>query len=227
MVVVPVDRAHPLDRDRVVRMALTVLDEVGLENLTLYRIAQRLNVKAPALYWHFKNKKELLDAMGTTVLMDSLLPESDSWAARYVGPDGWREFIRSYAADLRATLLKYRDGAKMVPGTLLTDTRMYAIQETMVTVFKSAGFTAEAAAVTMQIVYNFTVGFAIEEQARHPRPDTPDPNYTPENRLRRIDSGIAPAVARLAAADHPGAADESFTAGLTVIISGLESLRSS
>src|SRR5262245_36093000 len=62
-----------LDRETVVRTALRVLDEVGLEGLTLRRIAAELDVQAPALYWHFKNKQELLDEMATTMLVDALV----------------------------------------------------------------------------------------------------------------------------------------------------------
>lgn len=54
-----------IDRRQVVDTALRLLNEVGLDGLTLRRIAKELNVQAPALYWHFKNKQELLDEMAT------------------------------------------------------------------------------------------------------------------------------------------------------------------
>jgi AcrR family transcriptional regulator len=223
----PVDRNQPIDRERLVRTALELLDEVGLANLTLRRIADRLNVKAPALYWHFKNKKELLDAMGTTVLTDAVLPLGDlSWTedAEFAGPDGWRAFARRHSQGLRAALLKYRDGAKMVPGTYLTDTRMYAVQEAALGIFRRGGFTPELASAALQTLYSFTVGFAIEEQAMYPRPGEVDENYAPERRLRRIDPEIAPTVAELAAADHIRAGDRNFAGGVAIIIAGLESV---
>lgn len=223
----PVDRDQPIDRDRLVHVALALMDEVGLERLTLRRIADRLNVKAPALYWHFKNKKELLDAMATTVLMDAVLVEGGTpWASdpKFAGADGWRAFARQYSQGLRAALLKYRDGAKMVPGTYLTDTRMYAVQEAALGIFRRGGFAPEASNVALQTLYNFTVGFAIEEQAMYPRPGEPDESYAPEQRLRRIDAAVAPTVAKLAAADEKRAADRYFEGGLSVIVAGLESL---
>jgi len=53
----------PLDRKRVADTALKLLNEVGLDGLTLRAIAKELDVKAPALYWHFKDKQALLDEM--------------------------------------------------------------------------------------------------------------------------------------------------------------------
>jgi TetR/AcrR family transcriptional regulator, tetracycline repressor protein len=90
-----------LDRETVVRTALRVLDEAGLEGLTLRKIAGELGVQAPALYWHFKNKQELLDEMATTVF-------SDAMAEIDLEPDegSWGKWAVQYAEGLRRTLLR-------------------------------------------------------------------------------------------------------------------------
>ena len=215
----PIDRDKPIDRERVIRAALALLDEVGLENLTLRRIAAALDVQAPALYWHFRNKKELLDAMGTAVLMDAARDGPASWAAM-----SWQDVLRSYCHRLRAALLRYRDGAKMVPGTYLADTGMYAVQEAALGVFTAAGFSADTADMAINTAYSYTVGFAIEEQAMYLRPGLPDDNYAPQQRLARIDAAVAPTVAQLATLDRKRATEEYFAAGLSVIVAGLKTL---
>jgi len=53
----------PLDRDRIARSALALIDKVGLEGASMRRIGQELGVEAMALYHHFKSKGELLDAV--------------------------------------------------------------------------------------------------------------------------------------------------------------------
>src|SRR5580700_1050691 len=112
-----------LDRERVVRTALRLLDKVGLDGLTLRKLASELHVQAPALYWHFKNKQELLDEMATRVLADSvreMLP----------GEDGdWPAWGVYFGNGVRRMLLRYRDGAKMISGTYLTDSSLYAGME--------------------------------------------------------------------------------------------------
>ncbi|HEY9291632.1 MAG TPA: TetR family transcriptional regulator, partial [Microlunatus sp.] len=59
----------PLDRQVVIRTALELLDSEGLDGLTLRKIAAALDVKAPALYWHFQSKQQLLDEMATSMLL--------------------------------------------------------------------------------------------------------------------------------------------------------------
>lgn len=75
-----------LTRQEIARSGLRLLNEVGLNGLTLRLIAGDLGVKAPVLYWHLKNKQELLDRMATQMLADAVadrLPPDglDPWQA--------------------------------------------------------------------------------------------------------------------------------------------------
>lgn len=56
-----------LDANVIGAAALELLDETGLDGLTMRKVASALNVQAPALYWHVKNKQELLDVMARAV----------------------------------------------------------------------------------------------------------------------------------------------------------------
>lgn len=61
-----------ISREQAVRTALDLLDDVGLDGLTLRALAARLDVQAPALYWHFTGKQDLLDEMATQLWRDVL-----------------------------------------------------------------------------------------------------------------------------------------------------------
>ena len=70
-----------LERPMVVRKALELLNETGLDGLTTRRLADALGVQGPALYWHFKNKQELIDEMARALLADAYGPirEDQDW----------------------------------------------------------------------------------------------------------------------------------------------------
>ena len=61
-------RAQADPRDVVTSAALDLLDEVGLDAVSTRRLAQRLGVEQPSLYWHFPNKSELLAAMAEAAM---------------------------------------------------------------------------------------------------------------------------------------------------------------
>src|SRR5690625_6219234 len=59
-----------LKKENIIREALNLLDESGLEGVTLRKLAKRLEIQAPALYWHFKNKKTLVNEMAEAILQE-------------------------------------------------------------------------------------------------------------------------------------------------------------
>jgi AcrR family transcriptional regulator len=203
-----------LDRDRVVRTALRLLDKVGLEGLTLRRLASELHVKAPALYWHFNNKQELLDEMATFVMLDYLsemLPR---------GRGTWREWAMHFGKGTRRMLLSHRDGAKMISGTYLSDETAFASMEDALRKFVDAGFPLKDAVNAFRTIYCYAVGFTIEEQAVFPRPGRRDPRYDPTKRAQRIDAERFPLA--VAAGEKMHNFDERFEDGMQIIIRGLE-----
>ena len=59
-----------IQREQVVAAAWALLDEAGLEGLTMRVLAKALSIQAPSLYWHFPGKQALLDAMADTLIHD-------------------------------------------------------------------------------------------------------------------------------------------------------------
>ncbi len=203
-----------LDREIVVRTGLAVLNDVGLDALTLRKIASELNVQPPALYWHFKSKQDLIDEMATTLMRDGMVD---------IPPDtGWRELALLYGNGLREMLLRYRDGAKMFAGTLLRDPVVYQQQEAAFRVFTTDGFSVADAATALNTVYCFTIGFLIEEQAVYPHPGERSPDYDIDKRTERMADQDVPLSAEAGKTlfdDY----DARYQRGLDAILTGIAS----
>jgi len=203
-----------LDRQAVVRTALRVLDKTGLEGLTVRKIASELHVQAPALYWHFKNKRELLDEMATTVFADSIresgLPAQDI---------PWFAWASEYATRLRQTLLRYRDGARMFGGRYLTDSSLYAPMESALQKFVDDGFSLSDATTVLSTLYCYVIGFTIEEQAVFPRRGKRNKRYDPANRKKRMDANKFP-LSIAASSEAFAEFDKRFARGIELILRG-------
>jgi TetR/AcrR family transcriptional regulator, tetracycline repressor protein len=154
--------AERLDRERVVRAALALLDEVGLDGLTLRRLAQELGVKAPALYWHVASKADLLHEMAATMLRD--LVDGDTWDEAAIAPSSWRQCVLDSADALRRTLLAHRDGARVLSSTTVTDESLRGAIEAPLGILTAAGFTPDDAARAWGTVLSYVLGFVLEEQ---------------------------------------------------------------
>jgi TetR/AcrR family transcriptional regulator, tetracycline repressor protein len=169
--------------EMIVRSGLAVLDEIGLEPLTLRRLAAELNIQAPTLYWHFASKEDLINAMATLILAEGapqLMPAKKS--------AGWKIWASTFGHGLRKVLLQYRDGARVVAGSRLTDTRYMEATEQVGEHLVEAGFSIREAVVLLSTVYTFTVSFVIEEQAVFPLPGKRSVQYDLKERNSRLDA---------------------------------------
>ncbi|MBQ0867548.1 TetR/AcrR family transcriptional regulator C-terminal domain-containing protein [Streptomyces sp. A73] len=205
--------APRLDRTQVAQTGLRLLNETGLEGLSLRRIAKELNVKAPALYWHFASKQALLDEMAT-----AMTRELGDLADPVSGKASWEEWFAESLRQLRRTLLRYRDGAKVFSGTRLTTTEHAAGQERYLRMMTEAGFTVNAAARAFVTAFSYTIGFVIEEQAVQPFPDERAPGYDPAERAARM---AAYPLAAQVSADLFTDYEARFEEGLRALLAGL------
>jgi AcrR family transcriptional regulator len=205
-------RTPKLDRAQVVDTALTLLNEAGLDGLTLRAIAARLDVKAPALYWYFKDKQALLDEMATE-MMRRMTAEA--------GPTtgDWREAYLTTMRTLRAQLLRYRDGAKVYSGARFTDTSYASGLESSLRLLTEAGFSPAAAARAWYTAYSYTVGFVIEEQSMGPNPFDGEEGYDLDARAERLAAHpLAAEAGRVMFQDF----DRGFEQGLAAVLAGVE-----
>jgi TetR/AcrR family tetracycline transcriptional repressor len=207
-------RAMKINREMVVRAGLRLLDQVGLEQLTLRRLAVELKVQAPTLYWHFPSKEALLDEMATAVLADgahALLVARDS--------ADWQTVAGAFGQGLRKTLLVYRDGARMVAGTRLTNTDYMETAERIGARLVDAGFSLRQTVVLLSTIYNYTLSFVMEEQAVFPTPGRRSPRYDIAKRNAQLDPARFPLLRRSGAILFDRF-DRRYKEGLALILRG-------
>lgn len=153
--------AKGITRERIVAAALDLLNDKGMDALTVRALASRLDVAAPALYWHVRNKQELLDEMSTFVMrrVTDALSEIPPGAS-------WRDDVAAYARVLRSEYLVHRDGARIFSGTRISEPDVVKTKEPWLARLTAAGFPLAGADDALDLVTAFVVGFVIEEQER-------------------------------------------------------------
>jgi TetR/AcrR family transcriptional regulator, tetracycline repressor protein len=181
--------AAGLTKAAIVQAALDLLDETGMDGLTVRALAARLGVQAPALYWHVRSKRALLDEMATLIWR-----RVGDVMAGLPASTPWREVMLVYATAIRAELLGHRDGAKAFSGTTLTDPGVVRRQEVTLGTLTSQGFTLPDAVRGLLLINNFTIGFCVEEQAVRQATASGDDRYARRAEL------IGPDAAPLAVA---------------------------
>ncbi|MFD9165735.1 TetR/AcrR family transcriptional regulator C-terminal domain-containing protein [Streptomyces sp. NPDC059558] len=216
-------RPARLDRTRTVDTALDLLDEVGLDALTMRRLADAMDVQAGALYRYFATKGDLLTAMAERMLADLAATATTTATAKTEGAGDWSGELAALARAMRTALLARRDGARVYAGTHATGPHTLGFAEAVIGVLCTAGFGAEEAARTLMAVVHLTIGHTLEEQAVL-RPVGSEGAADPERLRLAADPERYPRLAAVL----PTLTSEDFAAhfefGLSLLLRGLGTL---
>jgi AcrR family transcriptional regulator len=210
----------PITRDAIVEAALAVLNKDGLDGLSMRRVAEELGTGAASLYWHVRNKEELYQLIFDRVTREIVLPEPD--------PAHWKEQLKALGIQMRKTLSKYRDVARLSFGRIPAGPQTALLSEWLFTLLQPIGIPDRAIAYIADIAGLYVGAFCFEESLGFASPTGEDlpPEQTvqmmkdymlslPRDRFPRTIKALD-----LIFAFNP---EERFEFGLDLLISGLES----
>lgn len=146
-----------LHKRDVVDMATSLLDDYGIADLSMRRLARELNVSPGALYWHFANKQQLLGAVADRILQPLGVLDGD-----------WRARIGATCTQLRDALLSHTDGAELVSASFAAgqSEAMTAVLGQLTDAAREAGVASGHAELAARTVIYYVLGFTADEQSR-------------------------------------------------------------
>ena len=205
---------QPLTRERILEAALSLVDEEGIEALSMRRLATKLEVDPMAIYHHLPNKRALFSSLIEEVFSRMRLPEP--------GETGhWRERVQSWACAFRDVA---RAHPKLVPhlasypeaaaeATLESTEELYAA-------FEAAGLPPEKVVAAVGVVVDYLNGFALAEASG--ALGAPDEHREVLSMLDERSQGELPAMRRTLMALPVKDLGTGFEFGLEVVLAGLE-----
>jgi TetR/AcrR family transcriptional regulator, tetracycline repressor protein len=199
-----------LDRGRIVAAAVRIVDEEGVQALSLRRLADELGVTPMSLYWHVADKAELLELVGHAVLDEIVLPER-------VG--GWKEQLRDVHRAMLASFLRHRNATETVAGRARFGAGGLAAFERILAILLDAGFTPEAAFDAYQSLYLFTLGFMTTSNRS---PDFVEAQRQGAEYMASLPVDRFPSIRAVVPVIGRRSLDERFEIGLDVVIDGIE-----
>jgi TetR/AcrR family tetracycline transcriptional repressor len=216
----------------VARTALRILDDHGLPDLTMRRLASALDVQPSALYWHFPNKQSLLAELADRIVAGTAGPAGPAGPAALAAltastgstdpagtpPPEWTEAVRAEAAGLRDALLAYRDGAEVVASTLALGLGSWVALDRLTGAVALGGFDDETARRAATALLHFVLGHVSHEQQRL-QYDSLGVLADPADPLTATAEAGA---GRDPVADDPAA---DFAFGVDLLVGGLQRLR--
>ena len=207
---------QPLDRDRVLNTAITLADAVGLDGLTMRRLAGELNVTPMALYKHVANREELIDDMVERIVSAFQIPR---------GGRAWKYELRARILAARAATTRHPWSRAAIETRTMAGAAVLSHMDALMDAMFRGGFSPDLVHHAMHALSTRMWGFTRDVM---PTPSLPTDPATRTAALS-VYAESYPSIVRMAsmATSADGACDEDaeFTFALDLLLDGLERLQ--
>jgi AcrR family transcriptional regulator len=143
-----------VDRDQVLRTAVALADEAGLDALSMRKLGQALGVEAMSLYNHVPGKEALLDGMVDLVFAEIELPAGEDW----------KKALRQRAVSMREALTRHRWAVGLMESRTNPGPTTLRQHDAVIGCLLGAGFSMELTAHAFAAVDSYVYGFALQEK---------------------------------------------------------------
>ncbi len=221
----PVPRRRALTKDAVIDAALAIVDQNGLDALTMRSLAQSLGTGAASLYAQVGSKDDLLQ-----MLIERVIGEVQFGGAP--DPERWREQLKALAYSLREMWSHHGDLARASFGRIPFGESALLVSEWMIGVMRAGGLSDRVIGLAADLVALY-VGAISYEDSLHPKDVSPEELKAFIDNMRayfeslpvdRFPNVVSIAADLTADGENEDGADLRFDFGLDVLIAGLEAL---
>lgn len=203
-----------LSRDRVLQAAVALADEIGIEALTIRKLATHLEVGPMTLYHYVSSKDAIVDGMVEIVFSEIELPRDDL---------NWKEAMRRRCVSARQVLRRHSWAAPLMESRTAPGAANLRHHDEVIGVLRRGGLSLQMTAHAYAILDSFIYGFAFEESVLPAGGGEGFAEIAEEMAAQMF--GAYPNLAELTV-DHvmqPGYAfGASFEFGLDLILEGLD-----
>jgi AcrR family transcriptional regulator len=201
----------PLSRERVLRAAIALADQGGIEALTMRRLGQELGVEAMSLYKHVSNKDDVLDGIVDLVLGDIEVPPSGT---------PWREAMRARAVSAHEVLLSHPWAALLIMSRFNIGLGMTRYLDATLGRLREGGFSIEGALDAWHTLDSHIYGFTLQELGLPFAAD--EAPHVSADILPTLSAEQYPHVVEVISHVMRSGRVEDFTFGLDLILDGLQ-----
>jgi TetR/AcrR family tetracycline transcriptional repressor len=204
----------PVPLDRIIATALQIVDEDGIEALSMRSLAQRLDSGTATLYRHFSGRADLVGQV-----VDRIFGEVEFDVERLAAMD-WQQALRTVVHAMFQTLGRHRNAARLLVEQIPVGPNALAQREAGIAFLLNVGFPPELAARSYATLARFVLGFAIQFAGAGDQRGRGESDEVTTAVLRGLDPTEFPATASVA--DWlPVPLEDEFAFGLELIIDAL------
>lgn len=212
---------EPLGRDQIVAAAIRLIDADGLEGFSMRKLGQELGAGATSLYWHVKDKDQLIDLVLDEIVGEVKLDDDPALP--------WRERIIYVGGEFRTVVKRHRHLAGLAGTRLSMGPNLLTAMEHIAAILRTAGFSGTRLTLAFSAVLTFSLGTGIMESREFTGPGSEGKSLEElqlmvADMFRSLPPDEYPNMIDMIPSGDPAEIDEDtqFRYGLERLLDGLE-----
>lgn len=211
-----------LTRARVLKAALAIVDQGGVQSLSMRAVAAKLGVEAMSLYHHVANKEALVEGVVELVLAEIDVPPAGT---------PWREAMRLRALSARKVFLCHPAAAMVVESCATMTPSRLAYADAILGLLMADGFSATLAYKAFLTLDSYVYGFMLQElgwphpSGTQPAEDAATAPSVPPGLFPHFAAVMAEVMGEVGRIGLVAAYEAEFVFGLELVLDGLERKR--
>ncbi len=204
---------EPLTKESVIKVAVKLADDGGIESLSMRKLGKALGVEGMAIYYHFANKEVLIDGMVDSIHAEVKLPSDKQ---------NWRSVMQLRSESYLTVLSKHSWAAPILENRQNPGHASLQLVDSTIHCLLKAGFSIDMVAHIISVLDAYTIGFA--QQLRSPTENIEKEVQMGEDIMAQFPFDLYPHVGQLIT-EHVAKSGyrsiEEFEFGLNLILDGI------
>jgi AcrR family transcriptional regulator len=216
----------PITQGRIISASWDLLRTEGIENFTMRKLAQHLDIKAASLYWHFKSKQHIFQVLANEVSKEILL------SAQKEGD--WKEQLHKFGNNFRVQLIKYPCSAQLLMQTPPSGSEYLTLINSMLLIIEPLPLSDRDKFSSIACLMNYILSFELDGYECEKiniaikNEGTDDALESTNQSIEDLPDNAAGSLRRMHCNNifNELGSDRMFQTGLNIIVLGIEKLSS-
>lgn len=149
----------PITKEKIIEASWELLKNNDIEDFSMRKLADQLNIKAASIYWHFKSKQSIFQALANEVakeiLLSSVTQEGD-----------WKKQLYNFAINIRNNLKLFPYSAQLLMKTLPSEPEYLSLINTLLKIIDQNDLSDNDKFSSIMCLLNYVIYFEVDQYER-------------------------------------------------------------
>lgn len=148
----------PITKEKIIEASWELLKNNDIEDFSMRKLADQLNIKAASIYWHFKSKQSIFQALANEVAKEILLSATQE--------GDWKKQLYNFAINIRNNLKLFPYSAQLLMNTVPSEPEYLSLINTLLKIIDQNDLSDNDKFSSIMCLLNYVIYFEVDQYER-------------------------------------------------------------